>query len=78
MNNFSYHATWILNYTTIFSLFVLILSGCAMSRDQAEDDWQIKTTSTMKDGECEVSCEHEASRIQHDKANDTRVDNPTP
>ena len=77
MNNFSYHATRLLIYATIFSLFVLILSGCAMSRNADEDDWQIKTTSTMKDGDCEVSCEHEASRTQHDEGDSEKVTAPT-
>ena len=77
MNDFSYRATWLLIYTTIFGLFVLILSGCALSRNQAEDDWQIKTTSTMEDGECKVSCEHEASRTQHDEGDSEKVTAPT-
>ncbi len=76
MSNLSYHFTWLLIYTAILALVVLILSGCTLATKSADDDWSIKTTTTIEDNDCSAKCDAEVSRTQSREGSDTEVNIP--
>ena len=77
MNNLTYQLAWLIIYASLLALVVFILSGCALKANQADDDWAIRTTTTIEDDDCSASCDAEVSRTQSKSGQDSEVKLPT-